>query len=70
MPRACRVLGEADRQLAAWWRWTHATTWCACLDGEVKRAVAGTQADNMEPMAKMRRGVGWYLVSRGDDGGV
>lgn len=35
-------------------------------DGEVEHVVAGSQGDNMDRMAKMRRGGGRYVVHRGD----
>jgi hypothetical protein len=34
-------------------------------DGDVEHVVAGSQGDNMERMARMRRGGGRYLVRRG-----
>lgn len=39
-------------------------------DGDVEHVVAGSQGDNMERMAKMRRGGGRYLVRRGDSRSV
>ena len=39
-------------------------------DGDVEHVVAGSQGDNMERMARMRRGGGRYLVRRGDSRGV
>jgi hypothetical protein len=35
-------------------------------DGEIEHVVAGSQGDNMDRMAKMRRGGGRYVVRRGD----